>query len=198
MEEEQGDSVRTIGLVHKGKIAEEFVQDDVLGIVDLTRRRLWTDIEQVESIRTGDVNSSVGLRFEFWRKSLSLVAEAPVIGHGTGTIPQLFRRGETNPLVTTTNPHSQILAVAIELGIVGTAVLLAMWIAHLALFRDGLVRGAGTLTAWFGLVVVIYNVVSSVFNSHLFDFSQGWLYVFGVGITGGMVLHGSADAASKA
>jgi hypothetical protein len=65
---------------------------------------------------------------------------------------------------------------------VGTAVLLAMWVAHLALFRGS------TLAAWFGLTIVTYNVVSSLFNSHLFDFSQGWLYVFGVGLAGGMVL----------
>jgi O-antigen ligase len=36
-----------------------------------------------------------------------------------------------------------------------------------------------------------------LFNSHLFDFSQGWLYVFGVGIMGGMVLR-AADAAAQA
>jgi hypothetical protein len=30
--------------------------------------------------------------------------------------------------------------------------------------------------------------VSSLFNSHLFDFSEGWLYVFGVGVVGGMIL----------
>jgi hypothetical protein len=59
------------------------------------------------------------------------------------------------------------------------------------LFRDG------TLVAWFGLLVVTYNVVSSLFNSHLFDFGEGWLYVFGVGLTGGMMLH-AADAAAKA
>jgi O-antigen ligase len=158
------------------------------------RWRVMLAIEEAESYSANDVNTSVGLRLEYWKKSLALVAAAPVIGHGTGTIPQLFRRGETNPLVATTNPHSQMLAVAIELGLLGTAALLAMWIAHLALFRDGIVRGEGTLIAWFGLVVVVYNVVSSVFNSHLFDFGQGWLYVFGVGVTGGMVLRGSADA----
>ena len=68
------------------------------------------------------------------------------------------------------------------------AALVAMWLAHLALFRDG------TLIAWFGLLVVTYNVVSSLFNSHLFDFGEGWLYVFGVGLTGGMMLR-AADAA---
>jgi O-antigen ligase len=76
----------------------------------------------------------------------------------------------------------------IELGLVGAAALVAMWLAHLALFRDD------TLVAWFGLLVVTYNVVSSLFNSHLFDFGEGWLYVFGVGLTGGMMLR-AADAA---
>src|SRR5262249_33657994 len=123
-------------------------------------------------------------------KSLAFIAEAPLIGHGTGTIPALFRRdvtAETNPALITTNPHSQILAVMIELGLVGAVALVAMWLAHLALFRDG------TLIAWFGLLVVTYNVVSSLFNSHLFDFGEGWLYVFGVGLTGGMMLR-AADA----
>jgi hypothetical protein len=70
-------------------------------------------------------------------------------------------------------------------GLVGVAVLLAMWIVHLLLF----VRGAG-LTAWIGTIVVVQNVVASLFNSHLFDFTSGWLYVFGVGVgvAGGMVL----------
>jgi O-antigen ligase len=34
----------------------------------------------------------------------------------------------------------------------------------------------------------VQNIVSSLFNSHLFDFTSGWLYVFGVGVLGGMVL----------
>ena len=164
------------------------------------RERVSPAIEQVESYGTNDVNTPVGLRLEYWRRSLDLVAQAPVIGHGTGTIPQLFRRdatAETIPWLMTTNPHSQILAVAVELGLVGVAVLMAMWIAHLALFRAGIVRGGGTLVAWFGLVVVIYNVISSVFNSHLFDFGEGWLYVFGLGVAGGMVLRGTPDATNK-
>ena len=40
------------------------------------------------------------------------------------------------------------------------------------------------------MVVVIENVISSTVNSHLFDFSQGWLYVFGVGVAGGIALKG--------
>ena len=32
------------------------------------------------------------------------------------------------------------------------------------------------------------NVFTSLFNSHLFDFHEGWMYVIGVGVAGGMVI----------
>jgi O-antigen ligase len=158
------------------------------------RHRISAAVEEAEAYGARNVNTSVGLRLEYWKKSVAFIAEAPVVGHGTGTIPMLFRRdatADTAPTLITTNPHSQVLAVGVELGLVGVVAVVAMWLAHFALFR------AGTLAAWFGLLVVTYNVVSSLFNSHLFDFSQGWLYVFGVGIMGGMVLR-AADAAAQA
>ena len=73
------------------------------------------------------------------------------------------------------------MAVVIQLGLVGAVVLWAMWIAHLLLFR-----GNG-LADWIGLVIVAQNIVGSLFNSHLFDFVQGWVYVIGVGVAGGIV-----------
>jgi len=30
-----------------------------------------------------------------------------------------------------------------------------------------------------GLLVVIQNILTSLFNSHLFDFHEGWMYVLG-------------------
>jgi O-antigen ligase len=120
-----------------------------------------------------------GDRLEFWRNSLRFVAQAPVIGHGTGSIKKLF--ADAGGAVTT-NPHNQVFAVAIPAGLIGAAILLAMWAAHVFLFS-----GPGLL-AWFGLLVVAQNVVSSAFNSHIADFNQGWLYVIGVGCVGGVML----------
>jgi len=149
-------------------------------------QRLVTSVQELQSYRTSDAANSTGLHLEFLRKSLSFVETAPIIGHGTGSIPEQFQHaavGESGAAAELTqNPHNQILAVAIQLGFVGAAVLVAMWMAHLLLFR-----GSG-LTAWFGLMIVVQNIVSSLFNSHLFDFTSGWLYVFGVGVVGGMVL----------
>jgi O-antigen ligase len=138
--------------------------------------------------------TSIGLRLEFWQKSLRFFAEAPVIGHGTGSTRGLFEQAATGPKVLVggqviSNPHNQTLNVAIQWGAVGVVVLYAMWWFHLMLFR-----GEG-LVAWIGLLVVVQNIFTSLFNSHLFDFHEGWMYVLGVGVAGGMVLKGGAGAA---
>jgi O-antigen ligase len=140
--------------------------------------------------------TSIGLRLEFWQKSLRFFAEAPLIGHGTGSTRGLFEQAATGPSVLVGgqvigNPHNQTLNVAVQWGIVGVVVLYAMWWFHLTLFR-----GEG-LAAWIGLLVVVQNIFTSLFNSHLFDFHEGWMYVLGVGVAGGMVLKGRAAAAAN-
>ena len=47
-------------------------------------------------------------------------------------------------------------------------------------------RANGQLYARQGYVVVAQNVLGSLANSHLFDFTHGWLYCIGVGICGGI------------
>lgn len=127
-----------------------------------------------------------GQRLEYWRKSLKFFAASPLFGHGTGSTRQLFERdavGQTGLAAEVTrNPHNQTLNVAVQWGLVGIAVLYAMWLAHVLLFR-----GEG-MASWIGLLVVVQNIVSSLFNSHLFDFHEGWMYVMGVGVAGGMAL----------
>jgi O-antigen ligase len=149
-------------------------------------QRLIVSLQEYRAYRATDASSSTGAHLEFLKKSLSFVESAPLIGHGTGSITEEFRNaaiGQTGAAaLASVNPHNQIFAVAIQLGVVGAAVLVAMWVAHFMLFR-----GAG-LTAWIGTIVVVQNVVSSLFNTHLFDFTQGWFYVFGVGVVGGMTL----------
>jgi len=132
---------------------------------------------------TGD-RTRAGERLEFWKKSIGFIVEAPLIGHGTGSVRDQFRRSvaqETGmAALASENPHNQTFAVAIQLGLVGAAVLFAMWMAHLLLFRGG-------FAAWIGLIIVTQNIVGSLFNSHLFDFTQGWTYVVGLGVTAGVV-----------
>jgi hypothetical protein len=135
-----------------------------------------------------------GERLEFWKKSIGFIADAPVVGHGTGSVRDQFRRSVGHEkgmaALASENPHNQTFAVAIQLGLAGAVVLFAMWLAHLSLFRGGGFAG------WVGLVIVTQNIVSSLFNSHLFDFTQGWSYVVGVGVAAGVVFRNEALGAS--
>jgi O-antigen ligase len=158
------------------------------------RDRALQSFADIRAYLSENEGSSVGMHLEYLRKSVLFVEAAPLIGHGTGTIPQQFRNAAVGQsgvsALVSVNPHNQVFTVAIQLGLVGAGILLAMWSAHLMLFRDG------GLTAWIGMIVVLENVISSLFNSHLFDFTQGWLYVFGVGIAGGMVLRQRDDTSA--
>jgi O-antigen ligase len=158
------------------------------------RGRIEASITEMQEYRAADKATSIGEHAAFLKESWMIIASAPIIGHGTGSIAEEFRRitaGKTGvSAMTTVNPHNQTLAVAIQLGVVGAVVLWAMWIAHIALFT-----GPSAL-AWLGLVLVAENVLSSTVHSHLFDFNSGWLYVFGTGVLGGTILR-ERDCASK-
>lgn len=170
----------------------------ILGIVGVVAGAAWamaprmcrtveTIARDITLYQQDNEPTSAGLRVEYGTKSLRFIQEAPLIGHGTGSIRGLFEKarvgragGASEQAVS--NPHNQTLSVAIQWGAVGVIVLYAMWLSHLLLFR-----GEG-FAAWVGLLVVAQNILSSMFNSHLFDFHEGWMYVLGVGVAGGMVL----------
>ena len=133
-------------------------------------------------------DTSSGERIQFWTRSIRTIENAPFLGRGTGSIADQFRRAlEGQPgahgtvSIISTNPHNQTFAVGIQLGLLGIAVLWAMWITQVMFFW-----GNGSL-AWIGLVVVTANIVGSLFNSFIFDFTEGWLYVIGVGVAAGML-----------
>jgi O-antigen ligase len=141
------------------------------------------------------IPTSVGERFTYWRNALGFIAGAPLVGHGTGSNKVLFEQAAHGPGWTAgvrvvPNPHNQTLNVAIQWGVLGVVALYAMWLVHMMFFRgDGLAN-------WIGLLMVVQNILTSVFNSHIFDFHEGWMYVLGVGIAGGMVLKSKAPEAA--
>jgi len=132
-----------------------------------------------------DTVTSAGERIAFWEKSIRFMEAAPLIGNGTGSINGLFAKAAVGTegalAVLSTNPHNQTFAVGIQIGLVGIALLWAMWIAQIVRFwKPGLL-------AWIGLVVVAQNIVGSLFNSFIFDFTEGWIYAVGVGVMAGVV-----------
>ncbi|MBR1277488.1 O-antigen ligase family protein [Bradyrhizobium sp. AUGA SZCCT0283] len=156
-----------------------------------------TDAFQANAITVDGYPAGGAERLEFWRKSIDFVRSAPIFGHGTGSTKGLFSAeaaGKTGIMAKVVdNPHNQTLAVTIQWGAVGCILLYAIWGVHLWLFRDGLEVSSVSPFAWIGLVAVVQNIVSSLVNSHLFDFYQGWLYLLAVGIAGGQLQREKLD-----
>lgn len=149
------------------------------------RFRVTSLYSETRNFLRHDAVTSAGERLAFWEKSVRFIAAAPVVGNGTGSINGLFAKaaiGQKGALgERSTNPHNQTFAVGIQIGFVGITILWAMWIAQIVQFwQPGLL-------AWVGLVVVMQNVVGSLFNSFIFDFTEGWIYAFGVGVMTGIV-----------
>jgi O-antigen ligase len=158
------------------------------------REKVGSFLSDYKLYKEQNLPTSMGLRLEYWQKSLRFFAEAPVLGHGTGSTQSLFAQaavGQTGARAdVVANPHNQTLNVAVQWGVLGVIALYAIWFSHLLLFR-----GEGPM-AWIGLMVVVQNFFTSLFNSHIFDFNEGWMYVLGVGIAGSVMQKAGPGAAS--
>lgn len=123
--------------------------------------------------------SSVGLRMEFYRNTLEIVRQRPLLGAGTGGFQQAYAdqvRGSGR--VATHNPHNEYLMVAAQLGLAGLLLLLALfavqWHAatQLPTMREQLLAR--------GMLLSI--MVASAVSSTLIDHAEGWFYVWMSGL----------------
>lgn len=132
-------------------------------------------------------NVSTASRIDFWSKAAEFMTQAPLIGHGTGSIRPLYQSLEaTRPSPygeAVADPHNQFLHIALQVGLIGGAILLALWVAHFRLFigRD--------FASVMGLGIFAMTFVGSLFNSHISQVTQGMLYCLGVGLCGAVILH---------
>jgi O-antigen ligase len=155
--------------------------------------RVSTDFSAYQTssqVVNGEIASGAE-RLELWRKSIDFIHAAPLFGHGTGSIKRLFDLAAIDKTglasIVASNPHNQILAVAIQWGGIGCVILGAMWISHVLLFYRFVARAVATPVGVIGLLAVAQNIISSMFNAHLSDFYEGWLYVLAVAIAGGQL-----------
>ncbi len=78
--------------------------------------------ESVGWVHGRDKGTPVGLRLEYYKKSLAIFARHPFFGVGTGGFAVAYKNEVAHTtLAPTTNPHNQFVLIAVELGVVGLA-----------------------------------------------------------------------------
>ena len=120
-------------------------------------------------------DTSVGQRLEYYRLSLSIVADHPIAGVGTGGFARAYAQkvGGTASRVTE-NPHNDYLMIAVQTGVPGLVLLLALYAVTwrcAARLDNRLERDLAR-----GLVIVM--AVGGLFNSLLMDHTEGLLFAW--------------------
>ncbi len=161
------------------------------------QRRLAEIATDVRANDASQETLSTASRRDFWRKAVGFIEEAPLLGHGTGSTKSLYESLQTSAPSpygeAVPDPHNQFLAIAIQVGLLGGALLLLMWWVHFFMFFDG------SPISLMGRAIVVQNIVGSLFNSHLSTVTQGTLYCAAIGLLGGLVIrksHRNSDGQS--
>lgn len=129
-----------------------------------------SNIKQYEH---GEVNTSVGLRLQFYKNSFSLLQQHPWIGTGTGSFAQDYLKIVNNEQYVTQNPHNEYLNIAVQFGLMGIMVLLALFGGH---WYES--NRLPCIKRHMAQAVLVAIAVGSLFNSWLMDVTQGCFYVF--------------------
>jgi len=127
----------------------------------------------------GAARTSVGERFQFYRNSIAIIRDHPLLGVGTGGFPYAYQKQTAGTaLMPTRNPHNEYLHILVQLGVVGLIALLALfWVpwrvaARLpTIYEQHLARG-----------LILTIAAGCVFNSLLIDHTERLLFAWGLGI----------------
>lgn len=128
----------------------------------------YAEVKAYQANPNGDRISSAGDRLNYWQKSLQIMSEKPVLGHGVGSWRQRYwdvmgdKLPERNASVR--NPHQEFLFWGVQLGAAGL-LLLATWMGSIWWQARRFEPSVGRATV--SLLVVF--LVACTFNSALYD-----------------------------
>ena len=143
--------------------------------------RLAQTRDEIVQYQTENKITSMGERIVFYRRSLELIAQRPLAGHGVGSVQEEFdalARNNTGAAGTTAgNPHNEFLLMGVQAGAPGIA-LFVWFLVQIGRSARGLREPAHTIVCAY----LFAFTVGCFVNSLLLNFSEGNLFIFLVGI----------------
>jgi len=122
--------------------------------------------------------TSQGLRLDWYRASLALIAEKPLLGVGTGSFQHAVKSHlPWKDAIAPHNPHNDYLMFAVQLGLPGLVLLLSFLVlcwrsaAELQPRDRHLLRG-----------MVLAMAIGCLFNCFFSDFTEGLFFAWMIGL----------------
>jgi O-antigen ligase len=119
-----------------------------------------------------ETESSMGKRLTFWQNTLRLIAEKPLLGHGTGSFTVEFKRVIANDAISTGNPHNEFLYITSQLGIPGLLLLLG-FIASQFQYQSNL----PDQYRWLAQGLLVTFIITCLFNTPILDHTEGHWFI---------------------
>jgi len=116
--------------------------------------------------------TSEGERLAFWKNSLYLFKNHPIIGTGTGSFKNEYGKIEGN-ILKTDNPHNQYLFFLVQFGVLGGVALIA-WFTYLLHASQHIPKNLRYIIQG----VVISFIIGCFFNSWIKDAVPGQILIF--------------------
>lgn len=141
-------------------------------------RILEGSMEMTHPRSSGDPGS-MGVRTYWWKHSIKMIQNNPVLGIGTGAFAAGLDneiKNLTGPGATKTNdPHNQFLKILVEQGVIGFLALLAV------IFSAFITKNVSQPYRMIGLTILIGWCTTSLANSHFSTFHEGHFIWFWLG-----------------
>lgn len=168
---------RGLGIVAAGMVALAAALTVVPGPF---QTRISAIIKQTQGWKPDrPAKTSAEFRLEFYRNTLAIIADHPIIGVGTGGFPKAYAdkvrgTGKTE----TRNPHNEFLHITVQVGIAGLAALLWLFWLQWRLAA----RLASPLECQLARGLVLTMLIGCMLNSMLLDHTEGLLYAWLTGL----------------
>ncbi len=116
--------------------------------------------------------TSMGQRYMFWRYSMELITEKPLLGHGTGSFAKEYERITSTETMKAKNPHNEFLMISVQLGAVGLLIYLGFLASQYYLSKK--LTNQKKYVAQ-GLLLTL--IITSLFNTPIMDHTEGHWFV---------------------
>lgn len=147
--------------------------------------RIQSAMSDIEHYDQGNIDTSLGARFEMWKEAIAMFKMAPFFGFSTYEISKNLKeirersgsqiprdakdRDARNEAVG--NKHSQILNAAAKRGVVGVFALLFVWFAYFRLFYSHLKNKQTSIFAFAlsALLIEFYYLFPNSFTGDVWE-----------------------------
>jgi O-antigen ligase len=139
-------------------------------LASASRERMALAVHEVETYDQAKDVTSMGIRMVFWKNTIEMIREQPLLGYGTGAFGTAYDRqvaGKTGVAATPAgDPHNQYMKITAENGVFALSAFVAFLVA--------VVRHRCP-APWrlLALAVLASWCTTSLFNSHFSTFNEG-------------------------